>query len=164
VYRSSVALLLLAACAAPERSPALLVVAGMAGTNNPDASRVRGDDDNLAGGLGVRLPLGPRLSLRGEGLAGDQSVVGTPSLTWDFRLAGVDGPGAIDAHVGLGYALLSRERSNVLGNTDALLLRVGAEGYLVHGLLGGVSLLVAPLGYDESDAAVAGLFYVGLRF
>jgi hypothetical protein len=155
---------LAAACATPERSLALHLVAGMAGTNNPDAARGSGDGDNLAAGLGGRLPLGTHATLRAEGLQGDFAFLATPSLTWDFRLAGPDGPGAIDAHVGIGYAWLSRDRDHVLGNSDGLLLRVGAEGYLVAGLMGGVALLVTPFGYDDDEPAVAGLFYVGLRF
>jgi hypothetical protein len=160
--------LLAAACAAPERSSSLHLVAGMAGTNHPDPTRTVGDADNLAGGIGGRLPLTTHLTARAEALVGDHSALATPALTYDFRLLGADGPGAIDAHVGVGWTWLSNARGNVLGNVlgnaESLLLRVGAEGYLVEHLFGGVALLVAPLGYDHDDPAVGGLFYVGVRF
>lgn len=175
------------ACAVPDRAPSVHAVAGMAGRNDRDEPH--GDGDNLAGGLGLRLPIGEHLCLRCEGLVGDYSVLVAPTLTYDFRLAGPDAsmlatglraradadprferqsplrsaPGSIDAHVGVGWTWLSRAEHNVLGDRDSPVLRVGAEGHLVHGLLGGAALLVAPLGYDE-NAAVAGLFYVGVRF
>jgi hypothetical protein len=132
----------------------------MAGRNDPD--QPRGDGDNLAGGVGARVPFATHLGARCEVQAGDYSVLFTPALTHDFRLAGPGGPGSIDGHVGIGWTWLSRREHNILGDRESPLLRVGAEGHLVHGVLGGVALLVAPLGYD-GEAAVAGLFYVGVR-
>lgn len=153
--------LLACACTVPDRSPSVHAVAGMAGRNDPD--HPRGDSDNLAGGLGVRIPLGDHLTVRCEAQAGDHSVLVTPAVTHDFALAGPGGPGSIDAHVGVGWSWLSREESHVLGDRDSPFVRLGAEGHLVGGLLGGVALLLAPFGYDHDEWAAAGLFYVGIK-
>lgn len=159
-----------AGCRAPMRGSTLHAVAGMAATNNP--SQPQGDSDNLANGLGGRLRVLTQVTARVDAMVGDFTYLTVPSLTYDFRLAGPDGPGAIDAHVGIGGAFLARrengitapQSNNLLGNDNTLVLRLGAEGYLVGGLLGGVALLVAPVGYDGDDAAVAGLFTVGITF
>jgi hypothetical protein len=158
---STLCAILACACTVPDRSPAVYAAAGMAGRNDPD--HPRGNSDNLAGGAGVAVPCSDHIAVRCEALVGDHSVVVTPAVTYDFRLAGPGGPGSIDAHVGVGWTWLSREQSNVLGDGDSPFLRLGAEGHLVGGLLGGVALLLAPLGYDHDDVAVAGLFYVGVE-
>ncbi len=156
------ALLVLPACVSrsADRSPAVYVGAGMAGLNHPD--RPTGDSDNLAVAAGARLPLGP-LSLRPEAHAGDHSVMVTTSATWEFAVAG-EGPGSIDGHAGIGWSLLSERENNVLGNTSSPFVRIGGEGFLVHGVFCGAALMVAPWGYDHEEVAVAGVVYAGVRF
>ncbi|MEM7200914.1 MAG: hypothetical protein AAF628_11640 [Planctomycetota bacterium] len=144
----------------PDRRHAVYVAAGMAGLNHPD--RPTGDDDNLAGGVGARLAIGP-VSLRPEVLFGDRAAVFTPSVTYDFALLG-RGPGSIDGNVGLGASFLTEERNQVLGNANSPFLRVGAEGNLAVGVLAGAALMLAPWGYEQTDPALAGVVYAGLRF
>ncbi len=158
-----VALAFACACAtstrerATERSAFVYLGAGMAGRNNPN--HPSGDSDNLAVALGARLPLGS-VSLRPELHAGDHSVQFTPSLTWDFPVAG-RGVGAIEGQVGLGFSWLTQRENNVLGNTSSPFVRLGFEGSLELGLVAGAALMVAPWGYDGEDVAVAGIAYFG---
>ena len=148
-------------CSTPaDRAPALYLGAGLAGLNNPH--QATGDADNTAVAGGARLPLGP-LSLRPELHGGDHSVQATPSLTWDFGVAGT-GAGAIDGHIGVGATWNSRRENNVLGNTSSAFVRLGFEGYLVGGVMVGAALMAAPWGYDHEDLALAGVAYAGLRF
>ncbi len=155
----------LGSCAAPvstlpDRRPAVYAAAGMAGLNNPN--NPGGDEDNLSLALGAKLPVRV-VSIRPEVHVGDHSTQWTPSVTYDFAIAG-EGPGAIDGNVGLGYSYNSERENNVLGNTDSLFLRVGGEGYLVGSVLVGAALMVAPWAYDHGDTAVAGTVYFGVRF
>lgn len=152
-----------AACVAPDRRPAAYVGAGMAGRNNP--RNTTGDEDNLTAGGGVKLPLGGSpLTVRADVQTGDLTTLLALGVSHDFRLAGDGQPGTIDAHVGAGVTALSERANTVLGNRSTWFLRTGVEGYLVHGVIGGACLLVAPWGYDHDDLALAGLVYAGVRF
>jgi hypothetical protein len=155
----------LVACSTPDRRPAVYAAAGMAGRNNP--TNGSGDEDNLSAGLGVKLPLGlTPVTLRADAQTGDLTTLLALSLTHDCKLAG-DGLGSIDAHFGVGVSVLTERHNSVLGDQSSLFARAGAEGYLVHGVIGGACLLVAPWGYagrGSDDLALAGLFYVGVRF
>lgn len=134
--------------------------AGMAGTNNPNTAT--GDSDNLSLAVGARVAH-REFSLRPEVHAGDHAVQFTPSLTWDFPVAG-EGPGSIEGHVGLGYSWLTERENSILGNTKSPFARLGFEGSLELGLVAGAAIMVAPWGYDEDDVAVAGITYLAFRF
>jgi hypothetical protein len=161
ILRACLFAALLTACVSrsADLSPAAYLGAGMAGLNNPNHST--GDSDNLAVTAGGKVPLG-LVTLRPEAHVGDHSVQFTPAATWDFALAG-EGPGSIDGSVGLGWSFVTRHENNILGDEDSPFLRVGAEGYLVHGIVVGAALMLAPWGYDHEDVALAGVVYAGLR-
>lgn len=144
----------------PDRQPAIYIGAGMAGKNNPDDPD--DDEDNLTVAIGARIPI-DTFSLRPEVHFGDNSTQFTPSITYDFAIAG-SGEGAIDGNIGLGYSINSNDENNILGNESSAFLRLGAEGYLVSNLLVGAALMIAPWGYNRDDLALAGTVYFGVRF
>lgn len=157
-----VLLALASACVSrpPVPGHALYLGASFAGLNNPN--RPTADEDNIAVAGGARIRLGD-FAVRPEAHAGDHAVQFTPSVTWDFAIAG-DGEGAIDGNVGVGYSAITERENNVLGNHASPFARAGLEGYLAGGVLVGAALMVAPLGYDDEDVAIAGVGYAGFRF
>ena len=143
----------------PASRTAIYFGAGMAGKNNPvDPS---GDEDNLTIAVGVKMPW-RGIAIRPEIHAGDHTWQATPSVTYEFPIAG-KGPGSIDGHIGVGYSLNGNDRNSILGNSDAAFLAAGAEAYLVGDLIVGARLMVAPRGYNHEHTAVASVVYFGIR-
>lgn len=138
----------------------LFMGAGLAALNNPQ--NPSGDVDNLSVTVGGKLSF-KNVSFRPEVQMGERSNSFNNSVTRDFSILG-NGIGAIEGNIGLGYSVNTGNENNVLGNADSAFLRIGAEGYLAGDIMTGVSVMVAPWGYNSEDVAIVGVGYLGFRF
>lgn len=131
-------------------------------TENPGNST--GDEDNLAGGFGVSVRAAWPWSVQADCLFGDYAADLVGSVGYGFELVGPAGPGAIDGRLGIGFSFPTDHENTPLGNRWSPVCVAGLEAPLHGSWYCGGSLVVAVTGYDESDAAMAGLLYFGRRF